>query len=98
MYLCFHIVVVFDWHFHPSPLGGGQELHMLSLLQSVRQLIGAGLECWVGVSGAFFLLCDLGGFSLCSHYLSLSALLGCWIDEDSPVIASHPCVGLSPSM
>ena len=88
--LCFHIAVVFDHCFRLTTLGGGQELHILSLLQSAGQLPGAGVGCQVGGSGTFFLLHNLKG--------SLSALLGGWLDEDTPVIAGHLCEGLSPGL
>ena len=69
--LCFCIVVVFDCFFHLLPLGGTQELHVLSLLQSTGQLPGAGLACWVGWGGMLYFSCMISGhshsaFAVCS--------------------------------
>ena len=43
MDLCLCIAVVFDCHFHLFPLGGSQELGILSPLRSAGQCPSAGL-------------------------------------------------------
>ena len=75
---------MFDCHFHLLPLGGGQELCILSPPQSKGQLPGAGR--WGGA------LSPAGSWGLLGLPL-LSAFLGSWLGEDTPTIASHLLVG-----
>ena len=63
----FCILVLFGRRYHLSPLGWGQEPHILSPLPSA-EITGDGaiLSGW---GEGRFLLCALGVFSLCFRYL-----------------------------
>ena len=95
--LCFGIVIVCGQSFHLLPLGGGQELCILSLLWSTAcsQLLllclcgcsgwPAELEHWAGGEALSFAYSIPGVFSLCPCYL-LPWMLAWWSHPDNNFI------------
>ena len=86
-FLC--ILILFGYHYCLSPLGGNQGLYILSPPPSA-EIPGSEMVAGQVGGGALSPVCTSGFLAL----LSLSALLGCWLDEVTPRESSHPGRGL----
>ena len=94
MWLCFLHCGIIACGYDMSPLGRCQVLCILSPLHSA-EILGDGAKHWVGGGSVLSSpACFWGLFTL----PLVSAVLGCWLDEVTPVIASHLSRRLSPNL